>query len=77
MSTTDQPARSRADRVLAHAEASISEDSIVSAARERAVDAGAGAVTPAVGALLSLLARLAGGRAVVLRSPWLAIVVLH
>jgi predicted O-methyltransferase YrrM len=29
------------------------------------VDAGAGAVTPAVGALLSLLARLSGGRAVV------------
>lgn len=65
MSNTDEPARSRADRVLAHAEASISEDSIVSAARERAVDTGAGAVTPAVGALLSLLARLSGGRAVV------------
>lgn len=65
MSTTDEPARSRADRVLAHAEASISEDSIVSAARERALDAGAGAVTPAVGALLSLLARLSGGRAIV------------
>lgn len=29
------------------------------------MDAGAGAVTPAVGALLSLLARLSGGRAVV------------
>ncbi|MCB1287652.1 MAG: O-methyltransferase [Mycobacterium sp.] len=65
MSTSEEPARSRADRVLTHAEASISEDEIVSAARERAVDAGAGAVTPAVGALLSLLARLSGGRAVV------------
>ncbi len=65
MSTTDEPGRSRADRVLDHAEASISEDAIVSAARERAVDVGAGAVTPAVGALLSLLARLSGGRAVV------------
>ncbi|MCB1264658.1 MAG: O-methyltransferase [Mycobacterium sp.] len=65
MSTSEESAHSRADRVLNHAEASISEDEIVSAARERAVDAGAGAVTPAVGALLSLLARLSGGRAVV------------
>jgi predicted O-methyltransferase YrrM len=51
--------------MLRHAENSISEDEIVGAARERAVDAGAGAVTPAVGALLSVLARLSGGRAVV------------
>lgn len=66
MATTDQPdTPSRAERVLAHAEGSISEDDIVAAARERAVDAGAGAVTPAVGALLSLLARLSGGRAIV------------
>lgn len=56
---------SRAERILAHAEDSISEDAIVTAARERAVDAGAGAVTPAAGALLGLLARLSGGRAVV------------
>lgn len=56
---------SRAEAMLAHAEGSISEDSIVAAARERAVDIGAGAVTPAVGALLSLLARLTGGKAVV------------
>lgn len=48
-----------------HAEGSISEDQIVADARDRAVDAGAGAVSPAVGALLSLLARLSGGRAVV------------
>lgn len=69
MATTDdqsgQPERSRAERILAHAEGSISEDAIVAAARERAVDAGAGAVTPAVGALLSVLARLSGGKAVV------------
>ena len=69
MSNTDDPggARqpSRAERILVHAESSISEDAIVSAARERAVDAGAGAVTPAVGALLSLLARLSGGKAIV------------
>ncbi|HOB49502.1 MAG TPA: O-methyltransferase [Mycobacterium sp.] len=66
MATTDpSDAAGRAERLLAHAEGSISEDEIVAAARERAVDAGAGAVTPAVGALLSLLARLSGGRAVV------------
>ena len=50
--------------MITHAEGSISEDQIVAAARERAVDAGAGAVTPAVGALLGLLARLTGGKAV-------------
>jgi predicted O-methyltransferase YrrM len=69
MSITDDPgdARqpSRAERILVHAEGSISEDSIVAAARERAVDAGAGAVTPAVGALLGMLTKLSGGRAVV------------
>jgi len=69
MSITDDPgdARqpSRAERILAHAEGSISEDAIVSAARERAVDVGAGAVTPAVGALLGMLTKLSGGRAVV------------
>ena len=69
MATTDDPPgrqeASRAERILAHAEGSISEDAIVAAARERAVDAGAGAVTPAVGALLSVLARLSGGKAVV------------
>lgn len=51
--------------MLGHAEGSISEDEIVAAARERAVDAGAGAVTASVGALLAVLARLSGGRAVV------------
>lgn len=60
-----QLAPSRAERILNHAEGSISEDTIVAAARERAVDAGAGAVTPAVGAFLSVLARLSGGKAVV------------
>ena len=68
MSFSDEPRStppSRADRVLSHAEASISEDAIVSAARERAIEAGAGAVSPAAGALLSVLARLSGGKAVV------------
>ena len=63
MSTSCQPILS-AEAIVAHAEASISEDQIVAAARERAADAGAGAVSPAVGALLSLLARLSGGKAV-------------
>ena len=57
-------AQASAEAILKHAEGSISEDEIVAAARERAVDAGAGAVTPAAGALLSLLARMSGGKAV-------------
>ena len=56
---------SRAEAVVAHAEGSITEDAVLAAARERADDIGAGAVTPAVGALLSLLTRLSGGKAVV------------
>ncbi|MBV8964582.1 MAG: O-methyltransferase, partial [Mycobacteriaceae bacterium] len=50
--------------ILGHAEESSSEDEIVAAARERALDAGAGAITPAVGALLSVLARLSSAKAV-------------
>jgi predicted O-methyltransferase YrrM len=50
---------------VTHAEQSITEDAITAAARERADDSGAGAVTPAVGALLSVLARVAGAKAVV------------
>ncbi|HNM84983.1 MAG: O-methyltransferase [Mycobacterium sp.] len=56
---------SRAESMLAHAEGSITEDAVLAAARERAEDSGAGAVTPAVGALLSMLTRLSGGKAVV------------
>jgi predicted O-methyltransferase YrrM len=63
--TPGQSHPSHAEAIVTHAERSISEDAIVAAARERAVDIGAGAVTPAVGALLSVLARLTGGRAVV------------
>src|ERR1700676_3720886 len=55
--------RSRAESIVTHAEGSISEDAIVAAARERAVDIGAGAVTPAVGALLCVLAKLTGAQA--------------
>ena len=63
MASTDHP--SRAEAIVAHAEESISEDPITAAARERAVDIGAGAVTPAVGALLSVLAKLTGAKSVV------------
>ena len=74
MASTDEPgvgssdptARARqAEAIVNHAEHSISEDAIVAAARERAVDIGAGAVSPAVGALLCVLAKLTGARAVV------------
>ncbi|ANE79608.1 methyltransferase [Mycobacterium adipatum] len=61
MASTDDAAQS----IVSHAEASITEDEVTAAARERAVDSGAGAVTPAVGALLSVLARLTGAKAVV------------
>jgi predicted O-methyltransferase YrrM len=62
--TPAQTAPSRAESLCAHAEGSISEDALLAAARERADEIGAGAVTPAVGALLSLLAKLSGGKAV-------------
>ena len=62
--TPAQATRSRAEALCAHAEGSISEDGILAAARERAVEIGAGAVTPAVGALLSLLAKLSNAKAV-------------
>jgi len=62
--TPTQAARSRAESLCAHAEGSISEDAVLAAARERAVEIGAGAVTPAVGALLSLLAKLRAAKAV-------------
>ncbi|HZA11745.1 O-methyltransferase [Mycobacterium sp.] len=64
MAQPQQASRTRAEAMVTHAEDSISEDQIVSAARERAVDAGAGAVSPAVGALIGLMARLTRGKAV-------------
>ncbi|MGK2869025.1 MAG: O-methyltransferase [Mycobacterium sp.] len=63
MASTDDSARALS--LVSHAEGSITEDAVTAAARERAVDSGAGAVTPAVGALLSVLARLTGAKAVV------------
>src|SRR4030088_1551536 len=70
MASTDDPmggprSREGGDIQPRPGEGSISEDAIVAAARERAVDIGAGAVTPAVGALLSVLAKVAGAKAVV------------
>ncbi|WP_165640441.1 O-methyltransferase [Mycobacteroides abscessus] len=62
---TSSADRSPVEAMVSHAEGAISEDDIVAAARERAVDLGAGPVTPAVGALLSVFARLSGGKAVV------------
>jgi predicted O-methyltransferase YrrM len=62
--TPGQAAPSRAESLCAHAEGSISEDAVLAAARERAMEIGAAAVTPAVGALLSLLTKLSGGKAV-------------
>src|ERR1700758_1318474 len=62
--TPGQAAPSRAESLCAHAEGSISEDAILAAARERAVEIGAGAGTPARGALRSLRATLSGGKAV-------------
>jgi predicted O-methyltransferase YrrM len=64
LETPTQAALGRAESLCAHAEGSISEDAILVTARERAMDIGAGAVTPAVGAMLSLLTKLSGGKAV-------------
>lgn len=69
MSSTDdisgEQSRSRADALLAHAENSMSEDAVLAAARDRAGEIGVGSVSAAVGALLSLLTKLSGGKAVV------------
>jgi len=56
---------SRADALLAHAEASMSEDAVLAAARDRAGEIGVASISAAVGALLSLLTKLSGGKAVV------------
>jgi predicted O-methyltransferase YrrM len=70
MATTDHTSgqavsTNRAAAIAAHAEGAISEDAILAAARDRADDIGVGTISPAVGALLSLLAKLSGGKAVV------------
>lgn len=70
MASTDdtsgpQPPQSRADALLAHAEASMSEDAVLAAARDRAGEIGVASISAAVGALLALLTKLSGGKAVV------------
>lgn len=65
MAEDTQPRPSRAEAIVAHAEGSITEDAITASARERADECGAAAVTPAVGALLSVFAKLAGAKSVV------------
>jgi predicted O-methyltransferase YrrM len=67
-SADEPPGQSRAslaESLVAHAEGSISEDSVLAAARERADGRGDSACADVVGALLSMLARLSGGKAVV------------
>ncbi|WP_280826822.1 O-methyltransferase [Mycobacterium sp. OTB74] len=60
------PARaSTAEAIVSHAERSITEEPITAAARERAEESGANPVTPAVGALLSVLAKVAAAKSVV------------
>lgn len=63
--TPGDPPRSRADALLAHAEDSMTEDAVLAAARDRAGEIGVGSISAAVGALLSLLTKLSGGKAVV------------
>ena len=59
------PKPSTAEAIVQHAERSITEEPITAAARERAEESGAGPITPAVGALLSVLAKIASAKAVV------------
>lgn len=57
--------QTNAERILTHAEGAVREDDGFIAARERAVDLGAGPVTPAVGAVLALFARMLDAKTVV------------
>lgn len=63
-STTD-PAPSRAAQLAAYADAAIVEDDALRSARARAEELGATTVSPAAGALLSLLTRIADAQHVV------------
>ena len=47
-----------AEQILRHVEDVVSEDEILTAARDRALDLGAHPVTPAVGATLAMFARM-------------------
>ncbi|EOM76106.1 O-methyltransferase [Rhodococcus rhodnii] len=54
-----------AERLLDHAEATVREDDALAAARDRAVEVGADPVSPAVGAALSVFARMLDAKSVV------------
>lgn len=54
-----------ADLMLTHAEGSTTENEALTSARERALDLGARPVSPAVGAALTVFARMLDARAVV------------
>ncbi|QNG18076.1 O-methyltransferase [Rhodococcus triatomae] len=54
-----------AERILTHAEGAVREDEAIGAAREKALDLGASPVSPAVGALLAMFARMSDARTVV------------
>ncbi|GAC70760.1 O-methyltransferase [Gordonia soli] len=62
---SDSPDRSSPASLIDYAESAIVEDDAVLEARARAEELGAGTVSPAVGALLALLARACDARAVV------------
>ncbi|WP_155928512.1 O-methyltransferase [Mycolicibacterium sp. CBMA 234] len=63
VATASKP--SAAEAIVNHAEHSITEEPVTAAARERAEESGANPITPAVGALLTVLAKIASAKAVV------------
>lgn len=65
MSPSPSASSSTAETVLEHVESSVVEDDVLRAARERSVDLGVLAVSPAVGAALTFLTRVLAARTVV------------
>lgn len=65
MSTSPGTAASAAETVRDHVEHAAAEDDVLHAARERSVDLGVVAVSPAAGAALTFLARVLAARTVV------------
>ncbi|WP_241385224.1 O-methyltransferase [Rhodococcus sp. CH91] len=57
--------QTNADRILTHAETVVVEDEELAAARDRAEDLGADPVSPSVGAVLAMFARMLDARTVV------------
>lgn len=54
-----------AERILTHAEGTVHEDEAIGAARETSLDLGISPVSPAVGALIALCARMSGAKTIV------------